>query len=360
VQTLTLRRWVVIVAGLAGIALAVLQTHWLWNAAGFPLEDRLDGIAGAFTDIAFFGISVLIAWRGAHQAANLSIALALTASFWNDLLSDGFTVLHRSGALYHSMLYLTFFLGAGFYIRASQQFPRTITAADLVASPTIWGRTPLLRQALSALSARPILVWIFVACMTSLTLTAPDSQGTEVTELTIVALGIIYFYVSYRSGDAESRRKVLWFLALAVCVAAFELIGVALRAMLGGSRVSASSQLRVIISVALNSSFYLAEIGCTAAALFYAGAISPSLVIRKTVVYGLTIPLFLFGFATIEVFTAEHLVEALRITDHFASAMIGGVFGLAFHPVKQRVEKLLERFHLKHEAGSTHQAAQAS
>lgn len=357
-QTLTLRRWVVIVAGLAGIALAVLQTHWLWNDAGLPLERRLDGIAGAFTDIAFFGISALIAWRGAHQAANLSMALALTAAFWNDLLSDVFTVLHRSGALYQSMLFLTFFLGAGLYIRTSQQFPRTITAADLVASPTIWGRIPLLRQALSALSARPILVWIFVACMTSVTLAVPNFQESELAGLTIVALGIIYFYVSYRSGDAESRRKVLWFLALAVCVAAFELIAITLRATLGGSRVSGSSQLRMIISVALNSSFDLAEIGCTAAALFYAGAISPTLVIRKTVVYALTIPVFLFGFATIEVFTAEHLVQALRITDHFASALIGGVFGLAFHPVKQRIEKLLERFHLKHGADSKHQAAQ--
>jgi hypothetical protein len=87
---------------------------------------------------------------------------------------------------------------------------------------------------------------------------------------------------------------------------------------------------------------------CFAAAVFYAGAISPSLVIRKTVVYGLTTALLLFVFATGEVFLHHQLVHLLHVTDTLASSLIGGVFGLTFHPVKHYFEHLLAKVQGRH------------
>jgi hypothetical protein len=56
---------------------------------------------------------------------------------------------------------------------------------------------------------------------------------------------------------------------------------------------------------------------CIIAAVFYASAISPALVVRKTMVYGVTIASLLFAFASVEAFLAERLVDWLDVTDHF-------------------------------------------
>ena len=71
---------------------------------------------------------------------------------------------------------------------------------------------------------------------------------------------------------------------------------------------------------------------------------SPALVVRKTLVYGATISVLLFLFAALEIFIVEHLVELFELTDHIATAFLGATFGLAFHPLKHRIELLFHRF----------------
>ena len=77
--------------------------------------------------------------------------------------------------------------------------------------------------------------------------------------------------------------------------------------------------------------------------MFYAGAISPALVIRKTFVYGATAALLLFAYATVEAYVVNLLVDVTGINDRFASALLGALFGLAFHSIKNRMEHLLRR-----------------
>lgn len=79
-------------------------------------------------------------------------------------------------------------------------------------------------------------------------------------------------------------------------------------------------------------------------AVFYAGAVSPALVIRKTFVYGATAALLLFTYATVEAFVVNILVDKTGISDRFASAFLGTVLALAFHPIKNRMEHALRRF----------------
>lgn len=54
-------------------------------------------------------------------------------------------------------------------------------------------------------------------------------------------------------------------------------------------------------------------------------------------------------FAAVEIFIVETLVHALHVTDRFASASLGALFGLGFHPLKQRIEHFLKRFAPKDE-----------
>ncbi len=77
--------------------------------------------------------------------------------------------------------------------------------------------------------------------------------------------------------------------------------------------------------------------------MFYAGAISPALVIRMTFIYGATAALLLFTYAIVEAFLVNALVDVAGISDRFASALLGTLFGLAFHPIKNRMEHALRR-----------------
>jgi uncharacterized protein YhhL (DUF1145 family) len=338
------QRWFVLVATLIGVLLAGLGLLLVWNSENSTLKSRLNDTIWQAMHIAMFCISWLIAWRAGQSNANLSIALALTAIY----LDGALEILMRAlGQERHLLVYaassLTYVLGAALFIRASQLFPRQITADRIASSPSFWGRIKATRVVLSAL-LRPIVLWPVALCLAALPLISSSDGVSELSRLAILGLGILFFYINYRSGDAEVQRKVLWFLAAAIASAAVSVLGPTIRAVLGGA---GSESLRTVISVTLNALNSVAQLTCIAAAVFYVGAISPSLVIKKTMVYGLTTALLLFVFASVEVFLHHQIVHFLHVTDTFASSLIGGAFGLAFHPFKHYFEHLLERFHLR-------------
>lgn len=336
------RRWIAFVAAVLGIALSAYALNLIWHAPDSTLKHRLFDSIPLVTAIAMFVISWLIAWQGGRDAGNLAMALAVTVAFWNDVLNVTMLKLgYGDTAFYYAIVWGTFALGAALFIRASQLFPMPITAERLVTSPTIWGKYRALRTPLRAL-LRPVVLWPVIIVLSALPSTSTNSVVGESLRVLIVAMGIVYFYINYRSGDAEVRRKVLWFLAAAIATLAVSLLSVAAIAALGDT---GSGLLRTVLAFTLRSVDSLAIVGCFAAAVFYAGAISPSLVIRKTVVFGLTSSLLLFVFASVEVFLHHQIVHWLEVTDTLASSLIGGAFGLTFHPVKHFFEGLLKRFH---------------
>ena len=107
---------------------------------------------------------------------------------------------------------------------------------------------------------------------------------------------------------------------------------------------------RAVIQQIFSIASGLIMVICFAAAVFYAGAISPALIVRKTLVYGATVGLLLFLFAVVEIYVAHSLIHALHVNDRFASAVLGAIFGLAFHPLKHRIEHFLKRFAPKDKA----------
>jgi hypothetical protein len=330
------QRWLVLIVATAGSALAIYDLPLIWNSMHSAQETfrglLYDTIASA-TCIAMFSICLLIAWRAGDSVANLSIALAITAAY----ISDALWVVMKYHGLEGTVLQnpvntLTYIAGAGLFLRASQHFPRLITAERT--------RNPILRVLL-----RPPALWS-VAIMLGVAATQEPWQVVEVAgRLIVLGLGIGYFYVNYRSGDADVRRKVLWFLAAAIAAAVLTVVSLLVKLVLGDD---APETLLTVVGVSLYSLNSLSIFVCIAAAVFYAGAISPSLVIRKTVVYGLTTTLLLFVFATVEVFLHHQIVHFLHVTDTFASSLIGGVFGLTFHPVKHYFEHLLAKVQGRH------------
>jgi hypothetical protein len=328
------QRWLVLIVAPAGIALAVYGLPLIWNTADIALRVRLYDTIASATAIAMFAISLLIAWRAGDSIANLAMALALCAAFVSDTATIALEYHGIEETLSGQIVILvTFILGAGLFLRASQHFPRRLTAEQVG------------NRMLAAL-LKPVVLWPIVI---ALGLVATFFEGTPygiAARLVILVLGTIFFYKSYRTGDADVRRKVLWFLAMVIVEAAFTIVTQVVRLVLGSD---APETLRLVVGVSLFSLNSLAIVGCLFAAVFYAGAISPSLVIRKTVVYGATTALLLFVFATVEVFLHHQIVHFLHVTDTFASSLLGGVFGLTFHPVKHYFEHLLKRYQGGHE-----------
>ena len=312
----------------------------IWTATtDTPLPERINESIRLGSRLLLLGVAFLVAWRAGDHPPNVSMALALAFIFSNDAFLTLLEKLRVSTAIGEPVAVLTFILGAGFYIRASQLFPRTLTPADIASSSTIWGRIKPLRVVL-IFFLRALAVWVFVTCAMVLTVFVNNPNFAEAIRLVIVLIGLVYFYVMYRSGDAGTRRKVLWFLEAALATLVIGLVAAGVNAVLHGS---GSPILRVVLSVFINSANSLAQVICISAAVFYAGAISPALVIRKTFVYGATIALLLFTYATAEAFVANLLVDVIGVSDRFANALLGTLLALAFHPIKNRMEHALRR-----------------
>jgi hypothetical protein len=325
------------VVGLAA-CMGLFVTLWL-----SPEESRLRQLR-ELVDVTYlfaqFAITLIIAWRGGAHAPNVALALALVFAFAADTWGLWqLHVWHDSWLLDLGSIVL-FFLGATLYIWATQRFPRAIEPADVMASPTIWGQVRVLRVA-STFLLRPWTPWVVVACLTALSVLSSNVYIADAVRIVIVLLGILYFYITFRSGDTQARAKVLWFLEAAVAVVAVSVIVLGVRAVLGDTP---APTLRASLSLVLTVLNNLALTTCFVAAVFYAGAIDPALVVRKTLVIGTTASLLLFVFAAFEHYLVHLLVHGVGVTNSIATAVLGALFGYAFHPVKHRLELLLKRF----------------
>jgi len=331
----------VVAVSVAGILAAAASLVLIWRAAAdTPLSTRINDSMVLGSALLLLGVAFLVAWRAGDHSPNIAIALAVAFIYSNDTFLRLLKNLRVNEGVRVATVQLTFILGAGFYIRAAQLFPRKLTPDDVASSATIWGRIKPLRVVLIFfLSASA--VWVFVTGATLLTMLAHNPDFSEAIRLVIVLTGVVYFYVMYRSGDVETRRKVLWFFEAALASLVISLVSEGVRAVLHST---GSPTLRVVLSVFFNSANYLVEVICISAAVFYAGAISPALVIRKTFIYGATAALLLFTYAIVEALLVNLLVDVTSISDRFASALLGTLFALAFHPIKNRMEHALRRF----------------
>ena len=340
-------RVLVLAASSAGIIAAVALLALSWPAPAELFMARLSDSATLITCLLVLGIALLIAWRAGDHAPNIAIALSLTFIYGSIVVALLFDRLHVMPLIRQIVQMLLFFLASALYIRSSQLFPRKLTAADIASSPTIWGKSPPLQKA-AAFLLHPAAAWIISATATAVILFTADVRVFLPMWMAITATGILYFYITLRGPDIEARHKVLWFFEAALAAAITTIAAGALDLALGHSM---TPDVRAVIQLIFNIVNGLIMVICFAAAVFYAGAISPALIVRKTLVYGATVALLLFLSAVVEIYVAHSLIHALHVNDRFASAVLGAIFGLAFHPLKHRIEHFLKRFAPKDKAG---------
>jgi len=340
-------RILVLVASSAGIIAAVAVLALSWPAPADLFMARLSDSASTTVCLLVLGIALLIAWRAGDHAPNMAIAVSFTFIYGSVVVALLFDRLHVMPLIQKIVQLLLFFLGAALYVRSSQLFPRKLTAADIALSPTIWGKSPPLQQAATFL-LHPAAAWIISATASVVILFAADIRVFLPIMMAITAIGILYFYITLRGSDVEARHKVLWFFEAALAAAILTMFAGAIDLALGDS---ITPNVRAVIQQIFGITRGLAMVVCFAAAVFYAGAISPALIVRKTLVYSATVALLLFLAAVVEIYVAHSLIHVLHVNDRFASAVLGAIFGLAFHPLKHRIEHFLKRFAPKDKSG---------
>jgi len=333
-------RILVLTASCAGIIAAIIVLALSWPAPSGSLIARISDTASITMCALVLGMTLLIAWRAGGHAPNMAIALSLAficGSIVANLLLDR---LHVVPATRQFVQLLLFLLASAFYIRASQLFPRKLDAADIASSPTIWGKSPPLRQVATHL-LHPAAAWAISA--TAAAVIAVNTRGNMFIPMwmAITATGILFFYITLRGADVEARHKVLWFFEAALAAAIITMFAGALDLALGESM---TPDVRAVMQLIFRIATGLTIVVCLATAVFYAGAMSSALIVRKTLVFGATVGLLLFLSAVVEIYVAHSLIHALHVSDRFASAVLGAIFGLAFHPLKHRIEHFMKRF----------------
>src|SRR5207245_5489638 len=183
--------------------------------AGRRLCERIYNSMSLGSRLVLLGWAFPVAWRAGDHPPNVSIALAVVFITSHDAFLILLEELRVNAGIGAPVLGLTYILGAGFYSRASQLFPRTLTSDDITSTPTIWGKIKSLRVVL-VFFLRARAVWVFVAVATLLTVFVNNRHFSEAIRLVIVLTGLVYFYVMYGLGDAVLRRMVLLFLDVAV------------------------------------------------------------------------------------------------------------------------------------------------
>jgi hypothetical protein len=335
-------RWLVMAVSVANMLAAAATLVLIWSTTanmGTPLPTRISDSVLMGGSLLLAGVVFLIAWRAGDQPGNILLALAFAFGGTNSISWILFKQLGANNIIPEAVSIPTFILGAGFFILAAARFPRRLTPLDIASSQTIWGRIKPLRAILILFLGVPA-VWVFVAAPAIFSVFIDIPVFDHVHWFAIVMTGVIYFYIMYRSGDVETRRKVLWFFELTLFLLVINLLRRGIYAVLPNN---SSETLRVIISAVYHAVFSVAQLFCVGMAVFYAGAISPALVIRKTFVYGVTVALLLFAYATMEAFVANLLTDKIGVSNSFANALLGTVLALAFHPIKNRMEHALKR-----------------
>lgn len=159
--------------------------------------------------------------------------------------------------------------------------------------------------------------------------------------LAAMALGVVNLRAGYRDADEEGRRRVFWIVEGFLAGTTLLLAASVLKAlqMATGYTVGMAWWFALAVYASL-----LVVLACLAVAMFYAGALDPSLAIRRTAVIGMVGISMIFVFAGVEQVVQQLLGDWLGMSDRFGGMLTGGIVALTFDPVKTRAGALVERW----------------
>lgn len=171
--------------------------------------------------------------------------------------------------------------------------------------------------------------------------------------LGLLVLSVADLWTGYRRADALGRRRISWFLEGLLALTAVALVASVVKALQLAFDFPLGGIDRLAWYPAAFFAGVLALLACLTIAMFFAGALDPSLAIRRTAVLGTLGFCMVFVFAGTEQLAQEYLLGYLGLSDRLAGMLTGGTVALTFEPLKRRIETLFGRFGLRTAAPST-------
>lgn len=283
----------------------------------------------------------LIAWRAPARRGALMIGLAFAAIGANyTCAAEAFIV--GGPEIGRRVTRLALWVGAaGAMLRAAQLFPKRLSAAHLRrlrppgAGSLRRGTDALLRCLWAPASAWGLAVIMYP----SIFFTPVPAPTWYLADTVLVLLALLYLRRQYQSETPRGRRKLTWIIS----AAAFSLGGMALSgtAHLLAGAVAFPVHLVVLLITTGTAAGSLVSMGM---ALFYSGAIDPSLVAERTVVASGAASALMGGIGVLEQVLAEYLEALLGGGTLAYNALLGGIVALAFRALWTGFRRLASRY----------------
>jgi hypothetical protein len=311
-------------------------------------------------------LALLLVWRVWHQRDARVLAVFLAAIAYA-MGGDGYwTALSAAEApvwlllSVDSLLPLSLIVALAAIIHFSALFPRPLTTDDVAAAPGLgrgapaaivgagqrWAMRPrAVAGAAAALGlgiVLPVQVINYVAKARGLDVSVLGPA--KVVMITILLCGMLIaaanLRTGYRSADRDGRRRVYWilegFLAATAILGTASVVWVAERLGWLGFPLSNWYSLAAVLA-------FVALLACIAVAMFGAGALDPSLAMKRTVAAGLAGAAMVLLFAVMEQLVQELLVEWMGMSDRAGGVLTGASVALLFEPVRKRSTALAAR-----------------
>jgi hypothetical protein len=307
-------------------------------------------------------LALALAWRSCERAESRALA-AFLALLAYTMAGDGiwlFAVQRHLPRLAAGLLATSVpvagILSIAAFLRFSALFPRPLGPADLPAGGG--GRLAAVLRRVHAASLGPGSVWRGAALLVALVLAAQaagawgDATGRDLSAVRLLkpvvvtalvgwmVLGVANLRAGYGRADEVGRRQIFWVLEGFLAGTAILLVTSALKLvqMASGYSLAVAGWFDLSVYAA-----FLVVLACLAVAMFRAGALDPSLAIRRTAVFGLVGATMIFVFAGVEQSVQELLGAWLGLGDRSGGMLTGGIVALTFEPVKARATALVER-----------------
>ncbi|HZG44321.1 MAG TPA: hypothetical protein VEY93_15330 [Longimicrobium sp.] len=308
------------------------------------------------------GLALVLAWRSwaRDDARVLAVFLGLLSYA---LGGEGtWMMLRKSGlpdwavSMLDTGMPLASVAGMAVMIRFSGIFPRPLLPSDVRPGASRFGRVVAGAQAwaMDPARLRSAAAWV---CGVGIVVPQAVSIGTALRGdeidlvivskylvlaalLAAVALSAANLRTNYRQADAAGRRQVFWVLEGFLFATAVAVLASALKLLQNATGYQAAQV--HWYAFALLAAF-LGLLACLAIALFGAGALDPSLALRRTAVSGVLGLLAVVLFAVSEQVMQEWLGARLGLSARTNGIVTGVALGLAFEPLRTRTSALVER-----------------
>lgn len=338
-------RILAIVVGTIATLLLVSEAFAAFRSSELSDALALAYVADAIVWAPWSAIGVLVATRGVRTAGTTALAFSIVTIGLNFAVGNIEILNGSASPTWQRMaMDLSGFIAARAFLRSCQLFPRPLTREDALSPKASLFGMGLVQRSLAYL-LKPWTSW----ALAGVYMLANVGALGGFAQIPIVLLGLAFLRVSMQVGNRILRRRVTWIVQTTLFFLAMFLVSFALQSLLRSAGVGV--EVRSWIYVAYCVPLGLGGCSCLALAVFGAGAINPSLVLRSTVIYGAAISVLLFALNVIVSVLVDSATHAFGLSDRFVAATLGALAGLLLEPLARTLRSFANRAQHMHSAG---------